>query len=142
MIRQSVGRAASWAQLCAALLLAVAGARFGVAGLLFAVRAQAPELSSATSPAPPAPASAIAPVPPPTGPTVKVGAALRVPIVVNAKQERSEVRVDGVRVGHSPYVGEVSCKAGEQVKIDVLPPQGVPLSFERRCAPGTLHIDP
>jgi hypothetical protein len=141
MIRQSVGQASSWAQVGAALLLAAVGVRFAVAGLLFAIQERAPKLgdptASSASAAPPDPA----PPPVPTGPRALVGTPLRLSIVVNAEQDRSEVMIDGVHVGNTPYVGEVSCKAGQRIKIDVLPPKGAPDTFERVCAPGqTLHV--
>jgi hypothetical protein len=144
MIRQMVINGAGVAQLIAAGLLALVGVRFGVSGVLFAVRAESPTLDSAARqplPPPTATASEAPPVaPPPPGPVAKEGASLRLPLVVTAGPDRSELRVDGVRLGHTPYVGEVTCRAGETVKIDLLPPKGVPQSWERRCAPGTLRV--
>ncbi len=143
MIRDGVARASGVAQFVAAGLLALVGARFGTAGVLFAVRERAPTLDSATAPPPPPPPAASAqPAPPPRplGSTVKSGTTLRLPLVVTAGPDRSELRVDGVRLGNTPYVGEITCKAGEQVKLDLLPPKGNPSSFERTCAPGTLRV--
>lgn len=142
MIRDAVMRASGIAQLVAAGLLALVGARFGTAGVLHAMRERAPTLSSAAAPLPPPPpATTAAPAPPrPAASVVKSGTTLRLPLVVTVGPDRSELRVDGVRVGHTPYVGEITCKAGESVKLDVLPPKGNPSSFERSCVPGTLRV--
>ena len=144
MIRESVGRASSIAQLFAAATLALVGARFGAAGILFAVRERAPALESSRAPAPippkPAPPPATSVAPPKQGEQVKVGASLRLSVVVTLSPDRSEVHVDGVNVGKTPYIGEVSCKAGEDVKFDVLPPKGNPKSFTKKCVPGTIRI--
>lgn len=142
MIRQGVARASGWAQVAAALLLAAVGVRFAVSGMLFAIGERAPKLGETAPSALPTASSAPAPPPKPTGPTATLGAPLRLSLVVTAEQERSEVLVDGVQVGQTPYLGEVSCKAGELVRIQLLPPKGPPSSFERRCAPGTLRIGP
>jgi hypothetical protein len=143
MSRAVLGRASSVAQLVAAGTLALVGVRFGGEGILYAVHSRAPVLDSAkpAPPAPPAPpASTPAPAPTPRGPTAKHGAALRLSLVVSTGAQRSAVIVDGVTVGHAPYIGEVTCKAGEKVKIDLLPPKGTPKRFERLCAPGGLRI--
>ncbi len=141
MIRASIARASSFAQLAAAGLVALSAARFGTAGVLFAIREQAPTLESAAAPAPPPPPPATrAPEPRPPASAVKSGTTLRVPLVVTLGPDRSEVRADGVKLGNTPYVGEVTCKAGESIRIDVTPPRGVPTSHEKRCAPGTLRV--
>lgn len=143
MIRAAVIRASGVAQLVAAGMLALVGARFGTAGVLFAVRERAPTLDEgappARPPAPPAPASA-APPARPAGPVVKSGATLRLPLVVTLGADRSELRVDGLKVGNTPYVGEITCRAGETIKLDILPPRGNPTSIEKRCVPGTLRV--
>lgn len=142
MIRGAVIRASGVAQLVAAGTLALVGARFGTAGVLFAVRERAPTLDSATAPAPPPPPplSASAAPPRPAGSVVKSGTTLRLPLVVTAGPDRSELRVDGVKVGNTPYVGEITCRAGERIKLDILPPKGNPTTFEKSCVPGTLRL--
>jgi hypothetical protein len=143
MIRESIGRASSIAQLFAAATLALVGARFGVAGILFAVRERAPTLESARAPGPIAPKplpSATASPAQPKGEPVKVGTSLRLPMVITIGPDRSEVRIDGVKVGQTPYIGDVSCRAGEDVRIDLLPAKGQPQSFTKKCVPGTIRI--
>lgn len=147
MIRETIGRAADVSRFIAAGMLALCGARFAATGIAFAVERSAG----------PAPASAAAKpnLPPPAvsrptqsakpvvqKPPVKAGTSLRLPIMVTAEPDRSEVLVDGVNVGNSPYVGEVTCKAGEKIEIQMVPPKGLPRKFERMCMPGaTLRID-
>lgn len=142
MIRDAVVRASGIAQVVAAGLLAVMGVRFGAAGVLYAMRERAPTLDATGAPSvrPPPSASAVVPLPAPTGSQVKSGAALRVSLVVSGGPDRSELRVDGVKVGSTPYIGEVTCKAGDTVRLELLPPKGVPITHEKKCLPGTLRV--
>jgi hypothetical protein len=150
MSRAALGRATSLVQLIAAGTLALVGVRFGGAGVLYAVRGHAPPLDSGKAVAPPrvsASASARPPAPsvtappvPTRGPSAKHGAPLRLSLIVNT-HERVEVIVEGVTVGFSPYIGEVACKAGDKVKIDLLPPKGTPRRTEHLCAPGGIRIE-
>lgn len=48
-------------------------------------------------------------------------------ILVDLGPERSEVFLDGHLVGHTPYVGQVSCTTEAPVRIEVLPAQGAPI---------------
>lgn len=147
MMRAALGRAASVAQLAAAVLIATLAIRFSVTAVLRGVGERTPRLApSGTEPSGSASASlpmvtttttAVAP----SGPTAAAGASLRVPLIVGGGGPRSEVFVGGVKVGHTPYLGEVSCKAGEVVRIQVLPPTGSPTHYTRRCAPGTLRVE-
>lgn len=141
MMRASVGRAAGFAQLGAAVLLSVVSVRFAVAGMLFAIEERTPTLASAAGVGQPPPKPPAKP-PEKGGPTVPSGTALRMPVVVNSPENRAEVLIGGSSVGHTPYLGEVSCKAGEPIKIDVLPKKGLPRSYERRCAPGGIQLGP
>lgn len=142
MIRDAVVRASGIAQVVAAGLLAVMGVRFGAAGVLYAMRERAPTLDATGAPPvrPPPSASAVVPLPAPTGGQVKSGAALRVSLVVSGGADQSELRVDGVKVGSTPYIGEVTCKAGDTVRIELLPPKGVPITHEKKCLPGTIRV--
>lgn len=54
-------------------------------------------------------------------------------LFVDLGPPRSEVFVDGVRVGHTPYAGSWSCKAGDEVRIHVLPRRGVPIESRAAC---------
>ena len=53
---------------------------------------------------------------------------------------RSELRVDGVLVGRTPYVGQISCQLGRTVKIDLLPPKGMPKVYQIPCLPGEMRL--
>lgn len=54
-------------------------------------------------------------------------------LVVDYGPERAPVYVNGRRVGQVPYVGMVHCVDGEEVKVQVLPPKGVPLTRHPIC---------
>jgi len=62
-------------------------------------------------------------------------------LVVRSPPDRTEVRIDGVLVGETPYVGEISCQPSRPVRITLVPPSGMPRTLERRCAATTLHVD-
>ncbi len=73
-------------------------------------------------------------------PVVIRGEPVRLGLSISAGEPRSEVFVNGVRRGHTPFLGDVSCKIGEPLLIQVIPKQGALLVFERVCRPGTLSI--
>lgn len=54
-------------------------------------------------------------------------------VVVNVRPERSEVLIDGVPRGKTPYVGEVDCRSGGKVVVTVVPRTLAPKTFERVC---------
>jgi hypothetical protein len=146
-MRETIGRAADVSRFIAGGMLALCGARFAATGIAFAVeRSTGPAAASASAkpnlppPAVSRPVQSAKPVA--TKPPVKAGTSLRLPMMVMAEPDRSEVLVDGVNVGNSPFVGEVTCKAGEKIQIEMVPPKGLPRKFERMCTPGaTLRID-
>ena len=139
MIRDSVARAASFSQFVAASLLALVGVRFGAHGVLLAVRQSAPTFQSSSTPPPtPPPQPSAAPSAASSAALgVKLGSTLRIPIVVNSPRPRAEVRIDGILVGNTPYVGEVTCKAGEKIQIEVTPGK----RHEGTCALGTMRVE-
>ena len=61
-------------------------------------------------------------------------------ILVDLGPERSEVYVGGSHVGRTPYGGQISCMLGEKLKIQVLPPRGVPVSREVVCQGDTVVV--
>jgi hypothetical protein len=142
-MRAGIAVAASVARLSAALLVFVATARYALTAVTDTVGREAPDLVpsaikdrpilTADPPAPP-------PAPPPAGPTATRGASLRIPVVVSVGTDRSAVRINGAEVGHSPYVGEVSCKAGETIRIELIPKTGTSRQFLRECVPGALRL--
>lgn len=66
---------------------------------------------------------------------------IQVYLVVSVAPDRSEVVVDGVARGRTPYVGEVSCIDGGTLSIVVLPPKGLPKRFVRDCDRREIRID-
>ena len=72
--------------------------------------------------------------PPPTG------RPLRVTLGVNYGSARSEVYVNGSRVGNTPFLGDTSCKLGQSIRIEVVPPAGAPLTYVRECRGGSIEI--
>jgi hypothetical protein len=59
---------------------------------------------------------------------------------VQAGPARSEVRVDGLLVGRTPYVGQIGCERGKTVKIDLLPPTGMPKHYQVPCLEGEMTL--
>ena len=70
------------------------------------------------------------------GPTV-----LNAPIMVDVGPSRSEVYVNGTRRGHTPFIGEVSCVPGSAVRVEVVPPAGLPKKGSLECQPGILRFE-
>lgn len=54
-------------------------------------------------------------------------------LVVDVGMDRSEVYVDGRRVGQVPYVGEWACASGDLLEITLVPPSGVPADYRVPC---------
>ena len=65
---------------------------------------------------------------------------IRPQLLVDVGPARSEVYVGGIRVGHTPYIGEIVCREGDVVKVEVNPPNAVPTAFSGRCEGATLHV--
>jgi hypothetical protein len=61
-------------------------------------------------------------------------------LAVQAGPPRSELRVNGALVGQTPFLGQISCELGQTVKLDVLPPKGVPKRFEIPCLAGEMRL--
>lgn len=140
MSKPVLQRAAEGAQVVAALALATLGVRFGVwSTWTMWERDQRPPTAVPTSgPTSAPPSEAATATPAPAGPP---GAAIRPKLVVHGKRDRSEVRVDGGTVGRSPYLGEVSCRSGDVVVIEIVPPTGPSTTHERPCTAGTIRVD-
>jgi len=163
MSADGLSRLAAGARVLAALLFAIAGARFATVSLALALD---------EPPAPPAKEVRQSPLDVLKKPKLRptdghLGAApsvfirehttdldaavapaasarietVRVSVVVTAGPSRSLVYVRGRQVGKTPFVGEVVCVPGNPVKIEVVPPKGMPLSSERLCLAGaTLRM--
>lgn len=68
------------------------------------------------------------------------GASVRLTLSISAGVNRSEVYINGSKRGNTPFLGDVSCKTGEPLKIQVMPEKGTILNFERTCRSGTMSI--
>jgi hypothetical protein len=87
----------------------------------------------------PARSAEAAPAGAPSG--AQLGPSVRIALAVSAGPPRSELYVSGRRLGNTPFVGDMACKVGQPLKVEVVPPEGPPLVYERICAPGILRID-
>jgi hypothetical protein len=76
-----------------------------------------------------------------SAPSAPRGSPINVQLLVNVGTERSEVFVDGAKVGSSPFVGTVSCRAGDKLDIEVVITKGVVYGYERTCEPGAIRVD-
>ncbi len=148
MIRATIGRAADVSRFIAAGMLALCAVRFAGSGVVYAIDHTVPNAQSARAPSPPAPSGSLSsrpepPAPPkPVKPAVKKGTSLRLSLLATVGPDRSDVLLDGVNVGQTPFVGDVTCKAGEKIEISIVPPKGMPKRYERVCEPGaTLRIE-
>jgi hypothetical protein len=57
----------------------------------------------------------------------------RVYLAVHQGPARSEVRLNGVTLGQTPYVGEITCKRGEPLEFVLIPPKGMPRRSNHIC---------
>lgn len=74
----------------------------------------------------------IAPPPPPV-PTQRR-------ILVDVGPARSEVFIGKKNVGMTPFGGQIACLSGEEIKIQVLPPKGIPIQRRVMCLGETLLV--
>jgi len=68
------------------------------------------------------------------------GNSLRLMLSVVAGPERSEVYVNGSRLGLSPYLGDYTCKQGEELRIEVVPAHQALITRSATCEGQTLWI--
>jgi hypothetical protein len=151
MTRAALDRAFQAAQLLAGVLCAALGLRVMTLAIADAHAARAPlpvltaQAGTAPAPAPtPAPARTRH-VPAPDRPRNSsnkdgAGEPLRLMLSVLAGPERSEVYVNGSRLGLTPYLGDLSCKQGEQLRIEVVPERDALISRSATCEGRTLLI--
>jgi len=59
---------------------------------------------------------------------------------VSAGPPRSDVYINGRKVGQTPFLGDTSCKTGQSIRIEIMPPRGAPLVYSRDCVGGALEI--
>jgi hypothetical protein len=110
-----------------AALCAASGLRLMTVAVAWAAEARNPEPIAGAPPALPAAPRARAtarvaasdslPLPEP----LPTGEPLRLMLAVSAGAPRSEVYVNGSRLGLSPYLGDYTCKRGEKLKVEIVP---------------------
>ena len=59
---------------------------------------------------------------------------------VSAGPPRSDVYVNGRKVGQTPFLGDTSCRTGQSIRIEIVPQKGPPLVYSRDCVGGALEI--
>jgi hypothetical protein len=91
-------------------------------------------LTETARPRPEDPEGAPVPSAPRSGPSVRMS------ISVLVGGDRAEVFIAGRKVGLTPFLGDVPCKRPSEVAIEVVPAQGPPLTFTRRCRAGLTRI--
>jgi hypothetical protein len=68
------------------------------------------------------------------------GDSLRLTLSVTLGPPRSEVYVNGRRVGESPYLGDYACKRGEALRVEIVPEQESLIVRRAVCTGVTLFI--
>jgi hypothetical protein len=141
-----MGRAQTGLQLLAAALAAALGLRIMIDAIGHARSAQVAAIAVAEKPAlleladeltaraPPPP---IEPQQPEEGEPAR---SLRLFLSVVVGPERSEVFVNGTRLGLSPYLGDFTCKEGEDLRVQVVPSRGALITRQAKCGGQTLLI--
>jgi hypothetical protein len=127
---------------------AIAGAEhaLGVSGANFSdkpVPHKVPEPAAEASAAPALSRSAARPVESDGRPAIDpslAGKPLRITLSVSSGSPRSEVYVNGSHVGNAPFLGDTSCKAGQTLRIEVVPAAGAPLTYLRVCRGAEIVI--
>jgi hypothetical protein len=69
------------------------------------------------------------------------GVPLSVMLGVDYGSPRSDVYINGRKVGQTPFLGDTSCKSGQKLKIEIVPAKGLPLTYLRDCLGGSLQIE-
>ena len=144
MSAETLKRASKGAHMLGGLLCAALGVRVMALAIGDAQARRAPASFPSSVIAPGAVPSA-AParaqhVPAPERNTAVSGAPLRLMLSVVAGPERSEVYVNGSRLGLSPYLGDYTCKAGEPLRIEVVPAHQGLITRSATCEGQTLLI--
>jgi hypothetical protein len=63
----------------------------------------------------------------------KKPAVTRVYVAIHEGPARTEIRMNGITLGHTPFVGEITCKHGEPLEFVLIPPKGVPRRSRHVC---------
>ncbi len=142
MSRAALERLADGLWLGAGALSLTLGARAGY------VATTTPGASSAEPPAVTAsPAARQLPGPTRAAPTrgrperAAPGALVTTQIIVDgAGLGRATVRVDGAEVGQTPYIGDVTCRVGEPVRVELLSSRDEGRSYAVPCRDDVLRL--
>jgi hypothetical protein len=121
----------------AAALVAVVAMRFAFVAVVDRTIA-APSASPSASAGAPRPARTAVDARPRDLPA---GEAVRMRVVVTRGPDRAEVRVNDGVLGNVPYIGETSCRVGQPLVIELVPPKGPPERIERTCQAGVLRVE-
>jgi len=57
----------------------------------------------------------------------------RIYVAIHQGPVRSEIRLNGVTLGQTPYVGEIRCTHGEPLEFILIPPKGLPRRSLHTC---------
>jgi hypothetical protein len=149
MKRRWPGRVGQWLSVVASALFALSGLRLMTVAVAWAAEARAPAPPlAAPDPATWAPvqrsrvathtaSNAVA-----RPPALPSGEPLRLMLAISAGAPRSEVFVNGSRLGLSPFLGDFTCKRGEKLKVEIVPVANRPLiEREATCDGKTLRIE-
>ena len=72
---------------------------------------------------------------------VDPGQMLRVTMMVSIGPDQSDVFVDNAKVGQTPFIGDIQCRAKLDVAIRIVPTKGNTLDATRACKPGVIRVD-
>jgi hypothetical protein len=97
------------------------------------------EESTPRTPTSAKPVTSVAATPAPTA-SAPSGQPRSVTLGVSAGPPRSDVYVNGRKVGQTPFLGDTSCKTGQAIRIEIMPARGAPLVYTRDCVGGALEI--
>jgi hypothetical protein len=144
MMLPLISQARRAAELFAALACAALGLHLMIVAIGEAQQRHRPPRVLPVTPAPDpelAPvASAALPTVRRTRPPVEYGPPLRLTLSVTVGPPRSEVYVNGSRLGDSPYLGDFSCKSGERLQIEVVPEKGALITRTATCEGSLLSV--
>jgi hypothetical protein len=54
-------------------------------------------------------------------------------LAIHQGPARSEVQLNGITLGQTPFVGEITCKRGEPLEFVLIPPKGMPRRSSHIC---------
>lgn len=75
-----------------------------------------------------------------TPPVAARGKIVRVTAMITLPPDQSEIFIDDMRVGKTPYMGDVQCELGGRVRVKLVPPKGAPVELQRNCDKKDLEI--